>query len=57
MVISHKDSTFDICKHCQLAEVTSLPFKTDGSRSTSPFIKVNCDLWGSAPVASSEIYR
>lgn len=55
--ISHKTSTSDVCKSYHLAKATTLPFNRTASRSTSPFSKIHCDLWGPTPILSIEYFR
>ena len=47
----------DICTSCQLAKGQRLPFIHNEKRASSPLDLVHCDLWGPAPITSTDGYR
>lgn len=51
------NENFHFCEACQFGKSSALPFPLSNSRATSLFDLVHTDLWGPAPLASSEGYR
>ncbi|TYJ96768.1 putative mitochondrial protein [Cucumis melo var. makuwa] len=50
---------FDVefCDSCQLGKAHNLPFPKSQSHATAPFNLVYSDLWGPAPVCSTDSFR
>ncbi|KAG8379883.1 hypothetical protein BUALT_Bualt07G0135600 [Buddleja alternifolia] len=51
------DKVSSICDSCQMGKSCRLPFMPSDDECDKPFMKVHCDLWGPAPVASTENFR
>ncbi|KAK1432520.1 hypothetical protein QVD17_09417 [Tagetes erecta] len=47
----------DICTSCQLAKGQRLPFISNEKRASFPLDLVHCDLWGPAPITTTNGYR
>ncbi|KAJ0550750.1 putative RNA-directed DNA polymerase [Helianthus annuus] len=46
-----------LCASCQLAKGQRLPFISNIKRASNPLDLIHCDLWGPAPVTSTNGYR
>ncbi|KAM0002129.1 putative RNA-directed DNA polymerase [Helianthus debilis subsp. tardiflorus] len=47
----------DLCLPCQLAKSQRLSFVNNEKRASFPLDLIHCDLWGPAPIASTDGYR
>jgi histone deacetylase 1/2 len=54
--LCNKDNSPSVCHACQLGRHIRLPFHTSGSRASSAFDLIHCDLWTS-PVISVSGYK
>ena len=55
--VSHWFTKNTVCNSCQLGKRCKLPFNNSKSISTFPLEKVHSDLWGPAPIPSSQNFR
>ena len=55
--ISNWTKTPSICVLCQLGKSCKLPFKLSNKKSQFSLKKIHCDLWGPAPVNSTQNFR
>ena len=45
------------CESCQLGKTCRLPFFSSDFRSSRPLERIHCDVWGPAPVVSTQGFR
>ncbi|PKU69741.1 Retrovirus-related Pol polyprotein from transposon TNT 1-94 [Dendrobium catenatum] len=53
----HIVSDFDICHSCNLAKAHKMPFEKSSNRRSTPLELVHSDVWGPAPVESTQGYK
>ena len=46
-----------ICTSCQLGKRCKLPFHDSNKMCKFPLEKIHCDLWGPAPISSTQHFR
>ena len=47
----------NICTSCQMGKSCRLPFSLNDKIDTAPLVKIHCDLWGPAPIASVQHFK
>lgn len=55
--VSNSAAEFSFCEACQFGKSHALPFKSSTSHSEKPLYLIHTDLWGPAPIASTEGYK
>ena len=55
--LDNKNKTFDFCDACQIGKMHKLHFPTTAIKTKSPLEILHTDLWGPAPMVSSQDYR
>ncbi|KAG7594152.1 Reverse transcriptase RNA-dependent DNA polymerase [Arabidopsis thaliana x Arabidopsis arenosa] len=55
--ISVNKRTNKLCESCQLGKSAQLPFSSSTFVATKPLERLHCDLWGPAPVCSSQGFK
>uniref|UniRef100_A0A2N9FTN5 Integrase catalytic domain-containing protein n=1 Tax=Fagus sylvatica TaxID=28930 RepID=A0A2N9FTN5_FAGSY len=49
--------TEKVCSSCQMGKSCRLPFPSHNKIAPAPLVKIHCDLWGPAPVASVQNFK
>lgn len=52
--VSSWNKKVSVCTSCQMRKSYKLPFQVSNKREIEQLIKIHCDLWGAAPIASSQ---
>jgi len=52
--VSSWNKTPIVCSSCQLGKSCKLPFGLRNKIEKEPLLKIHCDLWGPAPIESSQ---
>lgn len=56
-LIQYNKESHSVCRSCQIAKSTALPFPLSNFTATKPLQQIHCDIWGPSPVKSFQSFK